>query len=157
MIIFMKKTLPSVTLIWIYHGKNATTRRLEIEAFDYPHLTVVSASADVPADSDLCIFWVDDDKPVTKNFIREMTHPLIAGEDFGAVMHFWAGNAISLAKKNLDTTALATDGGNFQSLLKLLIAVLDVSDTGPTGRLHLAFSSSERLAPLTMEAVGFPS
>jgi hypothetical protein len=100
---------------------------------------------------------MDDDKPVSRNFISEMTRPLIAGEDFRAVMHFWSGNAISLPKTLLDSAGFHSDGSNVQSLLKLLLPVLDAGDKGPNGRLHLAFSSTERLAPLSMDVVGFPS
>ena len=151
------KRRPSVALIWMYQGKNAAARRDEIGAFDYPSLVVVNAIRDIPSQTDLCIFWMDDEKPVGKNFIDEMTKPLIAGEDFRAVMHFWAGNAISLPKKMLDSTPLEEHPSGVDSLLKLLIPFLDVTEKGPTGRVHLAFSSTERLAPLSMEPVGFPS
>jgi hypothetical protein len=157
----MKKKPPEVALIWMYRGKNAATRRAEIEAFDYPNYKVVDNIGDIPVNTDLCIFWMDDDKPVTANFIAEMTSPLIAGKEFRAVMHFWSGNAISIPKKMIDSAGVDSDRGtdktNVQSLLKLLLPVLDVSDKNPASRLHLALSSTERLAPLSMEAVGFPS
>ena len=153
----MKKKSPSVALIWMYRGKNAATRRAEIEAFDYPNYGIFESVSDVPANTDLCIFWMDDDKPVSRNFISEMTSPLIAGEDFRAVMHYWSGNAISLPKTLLDSRGFHSDGSQVQSLLKLLLPVLDAGDKGPTGRQHLAFSSTERLAPLSIDVVGFPS
>jgi hypothetical protein len=153
----MKRRLPSVALIWMYQGKNTAARRAEIETFDYPNTTIVSTIADIPANTDLCVFWMDDEKPVARDFIDQMTKPLIAGEDFRAVMHFWSGNAISLPKAMLDATPIEDDHEGVQSLLKLLLPVLDVSEKGPNGRVHLAFSSTERLAPLTMEPVGFPS
>lgn len=153
----MKKRSPSVALIWMYQGKNTSTRRAEIEAFDYPNFKVVSNIDQVPPDTDLCVFWLDDDKPVTRGFIREMTNPLIAGDDFRAVLHFWSGNAISLPKTMLDSADIDCRGGSVQSLLRMLLPVLDAHDSGPTGRMHLAFSSTERLAPLSMDAVGFPS
>ena len=148
---------PSVTLIWMYQGKNAAERREEIKGFDYPNFTVVSGIREIPAQADLCVFWMDDDKPVAQNFIHEMTKPLIAGEDFRAVMHFWSGNAMSLPKKMLDATALEQGQESVHSLLHLLLPVLDVTEKGTNGRAHLAFSSTERLAPLSMEPVGFPS
>ena len=152
----MKKRSPSVALIWMYQGKNAAARRQEIEQFAYPNFTIVNAIREIPAKTDLCVFWMDDDKPVTKNFITEMTNPLIVGEDFRAVMHFWSGNAISLPKTMLDAASI-DDRENIQSLLKLLLPILDTNENGATGRLHLAFSSTERLAPLSMEPLGFPS
>lgn len=157
----MKKNAPAVALIWMYRGKNAANRRAEIEAFDYPNYKVVDNIGDMPANTDLCIFWMDDDKPVTRHFIAQMTAPLIAGKEFRAVMHFWSGNAISIPKKMIDSAGVGADRGtdktSVQSLLKLLLPVLDISDKGPASRLHLALSSTERLAPLSMEAVGFPS
>ena len=99
---------------------------------------------------------MDDDKPIARNFIHEMTKPLIAGEDFRAVMHFWSGNAISLPKTMLDKTPVE-DGHGVHSLLQMLLPLLDVTEKGTKGRVHLAFSSTERLAPLSMEPVGFPS
>jgi hypothetical protein len=153
----MKRTVPTVALIWLYRGKNAAARREEIEKFDYPKFSIVTTIADIPANTDLCVFWMDDEKPVARNFIAEMTKPLIAGEDFRAVMHFWSGNAISLPKTLLDATAIDDDQSGVQSLLGLLLPVLDVTEKGPSGRVHLAFSSTERLAPMAMEPVGFPS
>lgn len=153
----MKRRSPSVALIWMYQGKNADTRRAEIEAFDYSNFKVVTGMDQVSAETDLCIFWIDDDKPVTKSFIKEMTNPLIAGEDFRAILHFWSGNAISLPKTMLDSANIECNSENVQSLLRMLLPVLDVHDKGPTGRMHLAFSSTERLAPLSMDPVGFPS
>jgi hypothetical protein len=153
----MKRRLPSVALIWLYQGKNAAARREEIEKFDYPNVSIVKTIADIPADTDLCVFWKDDEKPVARNFIGEMTRPLIAGEDFRAIMHFWSGNAISLPKALLDATAVDDDQAGVQSLLGLLLPVLDITEKGATGRIHLAFSSTERLAPMTMDPVGFPS
>lgn len=151
------KRRPSVALIWMYQGKNAAARREEIGTFDYPNFVIVDTVRDIPAKTDLCVFWMDDEKPVARNFIDEMTKPLIAGEDFRAVMHFWAGNAISLPKKMLDATPIEDEKSGANSLLKLLLPLLDVTEKGPSGRVHLAFSSTERLAPLSMEPVGFPS
>ena len=153
----MKRMVPSVALIWIYKGQNAAARREEVDKFDYPNFSVVKTIADIPANADLCVFWMDDGKPVARNFIGEMTKPLIAGEDFRAVMHFWSGNAISLPKTLLDATDIDDDQSGVQSLLGLLLPVLDVTEKGQNGRIHLAFSSTERLAPMTMEPVGFPS
>src|SRR4051812_11223918 len=152
----MKKRHPSVALIWMYQGKNPAERRQEIEAFDYPDFKVVGRIREVPAHADVCIFWMDDDKPVSRNFINEMTKPLIMEDGFKAIMHFWSGNAISLPKSMLEDSAFS-DEGNMYSLLKLLIPVLDTTEKQPNGRIHVAFSSTERLAPLTLEPVGFVS
>jgi hypothetical protein len=153
----MKKGSPSVTLIWLYQGKNADARRAEIEDFDYPNFEIVGAVNNIPNHTELCIFWIGDDKPVSRNFIREMTNPLIADDEFRAVMHFWSGNAISLPKSMLDAAGVDGQKANTQSLLRLLLPVIDVAEKGPHGRAHVAFSSTEKLAPLSMDAVGLPS
>ena len=156
---------PSVTLIWMYQGKNALARRKQIEQFDYPNFNIVEVGAGaawgaalraIPSETDVCVFWIDDDKPVVKSFLNQMTKPLAARDDFRAVMHFWSGNAISVSKEMLDASGIEETGG-VHSLLKLLLPVLEVSEKGPNGRVHLAFSSTEKLAPLSMEPVGFPS
>lgn len=152
----MKKKPPSVALIWMYQGKNAAARREEIERFDYPNLTVVGGIQDVPAETDLCVFWMDDDQPVTENFINEMTKPLIAGEDFRALIHFWSASAMSLPKKLLDATSLGNAQGSVNPLLQLLLPGADGAKA-THGRMHSSLSSIEMLALLSMEPVGFPS
>jgi hypothetical protein len=152
----MKKRPPSVALIWIYQGKNPGERRSEIETFEYPDFTVVERLQDVPAHTEICIFWMDDDKPVSRRFISEMTQPLVMEDDFKAIMHFWSGNAISLPKTMLENSVFKDDD-DAHSLLKRLLPTLDLSERQPNGRVHVAFSSTERLAPLTMEPVGYPS
>ena len=161
----MKKTWPAVALVWMYQGKDLARRRAEVQSFDYPNFKIVESFAGIPAGTDLCVFWLDDDKPVTKDFIRAMTKPVTVNGDFQAAIHFWSGNAICLpgnvldssTSKILDSSAFGSDGCNVQSLLKLLLPVLDRENDGPKGRLHLAFSSTERLAPLSLEPAGFPN
>lgn len=161
----MKRRSPSVALIWMYQGKDVDARRGMVEAFDYPDFTVIEVSGGawtsairaVPDQAEVCVFWMDDDKPIARNFLKQMTQPLIAGEDLRAVMHFWSGNAISLPKELLDATSIEDDHSSVQSLLKLLLPVLDAVEKPAHGRVHLAFSSTERLAPLSMDPVGFPS
>ena len=162
----MKRALPSVALIWMYQGKDASARRGEIEGFDYPDFEVIEVAKDkpwsqavraIPQDTDVCVFWVDDHKPVGRGFLNEMTQPL-ANKDLHAVMHYWSGNAFSLPKDMLDAFSLTQDNpATVPSLLQLLLPVLDAAEPQPHGRIHLAFSSTERLAPLSMDPVGFPS
>jgi hypothetical protein len=152
----MKKKAPVVALIWRYGGTDVARRRAEIEQFDYPDCRVVEAVQDVPPDAEICILWRDDDKPVTKRFISEMTNPLIVEDKFRAAMHVWSGNAISLPKKMLDDSGFK-DGSNVYLLLKMLVPVVDKSRKEPGRRIHVAFSSTERLAPLALEPVGIPS
>ena len=162
----MKRALPSVALIWMYQGKDVSVRKKEIERFDYPEFEVIEVGNDrpwsqavktIPNETDVCIFWVDDDKPVGRDFLKEMARPL-ANKDLHAVMHYWSGNAFSLPKNMLDAFSLTQDNpAAVPSLLQLLLPVLDATEPRPNGRIHLAFSSTERLAPLSMDAVGFVS
>jgi hypothetical protein len=162
----MSKKSPAVTLLWMYIGKDAEARREQIRRWDYPDFELVEADPelgwyravqDVTSDSGICVFWMDDDKPVGADFLHQMTQPLMSRADFGAVMHFWSGNAVSVLKEILDASAIKEVQPGGTSLLTLVVPMLDATDKGPSGRVHLALSSTERLAPLSMEPVGFPS
>ena len=152
-----KRKCPSVALIWMYKGKNAEARRQVVEQLEYPDFRIVETIQSIPKDADVCVFWMDDEKPVGRDFIDQMTRPLIAGKDLRAVMHFWSGNAISIPKSLLDASAIEDPQAGVQSLLQLLLPALDAADKQPNGRVHLAFSSTERLGPVTLEPVGYPS
>ncbi len=161
----MSSKSPAVTLLWMYQGGNAAIRRDQIcqwgeadfELLEVdPKLGWGHAIQSVSDETEICILWSDDDKPVGRDFLRQMTQPLTSGEDFGAVMHFWAGNAVSVLKSVLNEASIKEDQSGSQSVLRLLVQTLDTVDKGPSGRVHLALSSTERLAPLSMEPVGFP-
>jgi hypothetical protein len=162
----MKRALPSVAVVWMYQGKDPAVRRLEIERFDYPDFQVFEVGKDrawaravkaVPERVDVCVFWIDDGKPVGKDFLREMIQPL-ANKDLHAVMHYWSGNAFSIPRHMLDAFSLTQDNpATVPSLLQLLLPVLDAAEPRPSARIHLAFSSTERLAPLTVDVPGFVS
>ena len=162
----MKRALPSVAVVWMYQGKDPAARREEVEGFDYPDFQIIEVGKDrawsravkaVPDDTDVCVFWIDDGKPVGKNFLREMIQPL-TNEELHAVMHYWSGNAFSLPRHMLDAFSLTHDNpAGVPSLLQLLLPVLDGAEPGPTARIHLAFSSTERLAPLSVDVPGFVS
>jgi hypothetical protein len=161
----MSRKSPTVALLWMYRGGNATTRREQICQWNDADFELVEvdpklgwghAIQSVPSETEICILWSDDDKPVGRDFVRQMTQPLTSGEDFSAVMHFWAGNAVSVLKTVLDEASINEAESGSQSVLRLLVQTLDTVDKGPNGRVHLALSSTERLAPLSMEPVGFP-
>jgi len=162
----MKKKLPPLALIWLYQGKDVEARRQTIAALDYPEFSIVpvregsgwaGAMRNLPARAKVCVFWVDDGKPVGRDFLQKMTLPIIAREDERAVMHYWSGNALSVVKDMIERASIEGDHAETGSLLKLVLPVLDVAEKGLNGRLHVAFSSTERLAPLSMDPVGFPS
>lgn len=156
---------PAVTLLWMYRGENIAARREQIAQWSDAGFELVElnpglgwghAIKALRDDTDICILWSDDDKPVGPGFLREMTEPLITGEDFGAAVHFWSGNAVSVLKTVLDEAHISELQAGSHSLLKLIVQMLDRVDRQPNGRVHLALSSTERLAPLSMETVGYP-
>ena len=150
----------------MYQGKDSPARLEQIAAFDYPNFEVIEvqksgawskAIESIPAHTNVCIFWIDDDKPVGKDFLKQMTRPIVATDELKAIMHYWSGNALSVPKDLLDASPLGDATSPVQSLLRLLLPVLDSAEKQPNGRLHVAFSSTERLAPMSMEPLGFPS
>jgi len=161
----MKRGSPSVALIWIYEGNNGPARLDQIASFDYPDFEIIEATKNawaealksIPRRTDICVFWVDDDKPVGRDFLKHMTQPIVATNELRAVMHYWSGNALSISKDFLNGSSIGDNAAPLQSLLRLLLPVLDSAEKQPNGRVHVAFSSTERLAPLSMEPMGIPS
>jgi hypothetical protein len=147
----------------MYRGSNAAARREQISQWDSGDLEIVEvdpargwshAIESLKNDTEICVFWSDDDKPVGQDFLRQMIQPLLAGEDFGAAMHFWSGNAVSVLQSVLDGVSLKDSQAGDQLLLKLIVQMLDSAHKEPHGRIHLALSSTERIAPLSMDPVG---
>ena len=75
----MKRALPSVALIWMHQGKDSAGRKQEVEGFDYPDFELIEVGEDwawsravktVPAHTEVCVFWIDDGKPVSTWFGR---------------------------------------------------------------------------------------
>jgi len=162
--------LPKLTLFWIYDGEDAKSRRTAIYSLDYPDFNVVVANGTqtllelgthIPDDSEICVFWADDGKPVGPNFLREMVQPLNPehSEANSALpeMHLWSGNALAM------TCGTFYDVGNddfvFQmsNFMKMALRFLDASYTLRGRRAQVTFSSMERLAPMCAEPVGLPS
>ncbi len=157
---------PPIAILWLYQGRDRETRLAQIEQWDYPEFELLDVGAKgqwsraikaVSKHVEVCIFWIDDGKPIGRDFLEEMVRPLIASRQLRAVMHFWSGNAISVPKDLLDASPIHDDQLGMHSLLKLLLPLLEDSTKGPGGRAHVAFSSTERLAPMSMEPLGFPS
>ena len=162
-------TLPKVTLIWIYEGSDTETRRGVIDALDYPAFDVIAAhpemgvrslselASSVPEESGICVFWADDGKPVSPHFLREMIQPLVAA---GADMHLWSGNALAMFRATLHAVPEAEFVFRVDTFMKLTLIFLDASvgtSSTPERRAHVAFSSTERLAPICAEPVGMVS
>src|SRR5579864_2989241 len=107
----MSRKSPKVALLWMYRGDNAALRREQISQWGEfalidvdPELGWDHAIRSVASETDICIFWSDDEKPVGRDFLRQMIQPLTSTDDFSPTMHFWAGNAVSVLKTVLDTT-----------------------------------------------------
>lgn len=158
--------LPKVTLIWIYEGADAETRRDVINALDYPDFNVIAAqgvrslselASSVSDECDVCVFWADDGKPVGPQFLIEMVQPLGAA---GADMHLWSGNALAMSRATLQAVPEAEFVFKVDTFMKLTLIFLDASvgtSSTPERRAHVAFSSTERLAPICAEPVGMVS
>ena len=159
----VESRLPNVTLVWMYEGRNSESRREIIDSLDYPRVDVIrpdrTHSIDhlsdlMSPDSEICVFWADDDKPVSPDFLQQMVQPLLAEGASRAAMHLWSGNAVAMPRSALETV----QEGEFQilgnSFMKLALLFLDVGSAAQGIRAHVAFSSTERLAPLCAEAVG---
>src|SRR5678815_5542659 len=93
----------------MYEGEDSANRLKSIESLDYPDFTVVVArgtqtllelGTHIPDDSEICVFWADDGKPVGSNFLREMVQPLNVDDDDADSappdMHLWSGNALAM-------------------------------------------------------------
>ena len=154
----MKSRLPKVTLIWIYEGTHIEARRATVEALDYPDFDVLSAhevrtladlASRVREDTEVCVFWADDEKPISPLFLREMVQPLES-----AVLHLWSGNALSMPRGALQAVREADFVFKGDAFMKLTVLFLDASVGTPENRAHVAFSSTERLAPMCAEPMG---
>jgi hypothetical protein len=159
----VKVQLPNLTLVWMYQGQDLESRRQTIETLDYPGVDVVTPERThslehltdlMSPDSEVCVFWADDDKPVSPDFLRRMVEPLVAEGAVRAEMHLWSGNAVAMPRSALE----AVQVGQFQilgnSFMKLALLFLDVGSAAQGMRAHVAFSSTERLAPMCAEPVG---
>jgi len=105
----------------MYQGEDSAARRREIETFDYPDFQVFEVGKDrawsrkaVPEDVDVCVFWIDDGKPVGKSSIAEMIHTLTKNDPYAMP-------------------------ATVPSLLQLLLPVLDAAEPKPSVRIHMVF------------------
>jgi len=165
----VEKGLPKLTLFWMYEGEDAKSRQNSIESLDYPEFHVVIARGTqtllelgmhIPDDSEICVFWADDGKPVGPSFLQEMVQPLLDGDVTHSTlpdMHLWSGNALAM------TCGTFYDVGNddfvfkMSTFMKMALRFLDASYTLRGRKAQVTFSSMERLAPMCAEPVGLPS
>jgi hypothetical protein len=154
----------------MYDGEDAKARLSSIYSLDYPEFNVVIADGTqmlmelgthIADDSEICVFWADDGKPVGPNFLREMVQPLTLDDDNATSslpdMHLWSGNALAM------TCGTFYDVGNddfvfkTSSFMKMALRFLDASNNLRGRKAQVTFSSIERLAPMCAEPVGLPS
>jgi hypothetical protein len=154
----------------MYEGDDAKSRLASINSLDYPGFNIVIANGTqtllelgthIADDSEICVFWADDGKPVGPNFLREMVQPLTQGDGSASLslpdMHLWSGNALAM------TCGTFYDVGNDEfvfktnSFMKMALRFLDASNSLRGRKAQVTFSSVERLAPMCAEPVGLPS
>jgi len=161
----MSTKLPSLALMWFYQGKDSQARLERVRTLNYPDFQIIEvrdghgwsrAIKEIRTGVQICVFWVDDGKPIGNDFLERMAVPVTGTNDSRAAMHFWSGNALSIPRELMSALSIEDDYRPTPSILKLLLPVLGVANK-PAGRVHVAFSSTERLAPLSMDPVGIPS
>jgi hypothetical protein len=159
----MRWHFPSIALIWVYSGNDRPGRRREIQALDYPEFEIVEVAPHKSWSEELQILspaaqffviWMDDGKPVKRDFLQEMTLPLSGRNATRAKVHFWSGNALAIPRA-LMTPSLIMESAGEPSLMKLMMPAID-SMVGPDERIQVAFSSTERLAPLYADPTNYP-
>ncbi len=159
----VESRLPNLTLVWMYQGRDPENRRQTIKELDYPQVEIISPERAqslghlmelLSPDSEVCVFWADDDKPVGPDFLRRMVEPLLGEDSARAAMHLWSGNAVAIARAALESVQAREFQILGNSFMNLALLLLDVGSASDGVRSHVAFSSTERLAPMCAEPVG---
>ena len=159
----MDEGLPRLTLVWMYEGDDVEERRKVIAALDYPGFEIVSPDRGYPVDqladlmaidSEVCVFWSDDGKPVGADFLRLMVRPLLGSDQASTLMHLWSGNAVAMRKAALESVQKGIFRLVGNSFLKLAIFFLEVGSESRGVRSQVVVSSTEQLVPLSGEPLG---
>ena len=159
----MGEALPKLTLVWMYEGDDLDARRKAVCALDYPEVEVISPDSSHPLDqlvalmspdSEVCVFWSDDDKPVGSDFLKLMVRPLLADEQPPALMHLWSGNAVAMRREALESVQKGIFRLVGNSFMKLAIFFLEVGSESRGARAQVVISSTEQLVPLSGEPFG---
>jgi hypothetical protein len=157
------ETLPRLTLIWIYEGSDPHSRRETIETLDYPDVQLISPNQGqsldqlkglVATESEVCVFWADDDKPIGPDFLQRMVQPLLGRGAARAALHLWSGNAMAMPRETFDKLQDPEFKLLGRSFMRLALTFLDVGAATDGMRSQVEFSSIERVAPLCAEPVG---
>jgi len=159
----MVEALPKITLVWMYEGEDLDARRKAVAALDYPEVDLILPDKSYPLDqlvdlmspdSDVCVFWSDDDKPVGSDFLKQMVRPLLAGDQPLPLMHLWSGNAVAMRREALESVQKGIFRLVGNSFMKLAIFFLEVGSESRGARAQVIVSSTEQLVPLSGEPVG---
>ena len=159
----MEEALPKLTLVWIYDGDDLDDRRKAVEALDYPEVDVISPDksyslehlADLmTTDSEVCVFWSDDGKPVGSDFLKLMVRPLLVDERSPTLMHLWSGNAVAMRRPALESIQKGIFRLVGNSFMKLAIFFLEVGSESRGARNQVVISTTEQLVPLSGEPFG---
>ena len=159
----MGEALPKLTLVWMYEGDDLDARRKAVSALDYPGVEVISPDSSHPLDqlvalmapdSEVCVFWSDDDKPVGSDFLKQMVRPLLTDEQPPALMHLWSGNAVAMRREALESVQKGIFRLVGNSFMKLAIFFLEVGSESRAARAQVVISSTEQLVPLSGEPFG---
>src|SRR5215510_3179378 len=159
----MAEIWPKLTLVWMYEGDDPERRRQIVSALEYPDVEVISPDKGYPlnqltglmaSDSEVCVFWSDDGKPVGPDFLRQMVRPLLASADPSAMMHLWSGNAVAMRKAALESVQKGIFRLVGNSFMKLAIFFLEVGSESRGARAQVVVSTTEQLVPLSGEPFG---
>lgn len=158
----MAEVWPKLTLVWMYEGADVDSRRKSLQALDYPGVDLVTPESGHPLDhltelmapdSELCMFWSDDGKPVGADFLKLMVRPLVA-ENPPALMHLWSGNAVALRRTALESVQKGMFRLVGNSFMKLAIFFLEVGSESRGVRSQVVVSPTEHLVPLSGQPYG---
>src|SRR5688572_18949469 len=94
----------------------------------------------IPAESDVCVFWVDDGQPIGEDFLRRMVQPLVESGPSRASMHLWSGHALALPRTAVRARGDAGFVMTASPPMKLPLMLLDVNTARPGFPTHVAFS-----------------
>jgi hypothetical protein len=147
----------------MYEGQDIDDRRKTVLALEYPDIEVINPDNEYPLehlvelmseDSEVCVFWSDDGKPVSSDFLKLMVEPLLRHNEPPILMHLWSGNAVAMRREALE----AVQKGMFRvvgsSFMKLAIFFLEIGSEVRGTRSQVVVSPTEKLAPLCAEHIG---
>jgi hypothetical protein len=155
--------LPKISLVWMYEGEDLDDRRKTVVALDYPDVEVINPDKEYPLehlvdlmseDSEICVFWSDDGKPVSSEFLKLMVQPLLAEANPQILMHLWSGNAVAMRREALESVQKGMFRLVGSSFMKLAIFFLEIGSDVRGARSQVVVSPTEKLAPLCAEHIG---